>query len=283
MAGVSAHDLERMQAAASSLWGPARRWTPGEIAWAVVTGPGDDEVRFVGDGFAWKQEDYLAVLATEPEAIADALASAGDGPVQLAEGDRLLASALDAAGYTEALHQPFEIDLRLETGSAGSAVVPSGFRVRRAGEGDDLVAVHQVAWRPADLPFASGLRPAFAPEATSGFTSEVMARVAANPLYRQDLHVVVEAPDGSLAGSCIAWLDRRTGVAAIEPLGVVPRHRGLGLAGALCLHAARLVHGSGGTEVVIHPRGDAAYPPARAAYLRAGFRPVGRTRILERR
>ena len=33
-----------------------------------------------------------------------------------------------------------------------------------------------------------------------------------------------------------------------------------GLAGALCVHAARLVHAAGGTEVVVHPRGDAGYP-----------------------
>ncbi|HEY3957051.1 MAG TPA: hypothetical protein VGM53_27095 [Streptosporangiaceae bacterium] len=42
--------------------------------------------------------------------------------------------------------------------------------------------------------------------------------------------------------------------------GSVPRHRRRGLAGALCLHAARLVHAAGGRELVIHP---AAMPPTR--------------------
>jgi hypothetical protein len=54
------------------------------------------------------------------------------------------------------------------------------------------------------------------------------------------------------------------------------------VAGALCLHAARLVHAAGGRELVIHPRGDAAYPAPLGAYRRAGFTEAGRTLIYAR-
>jgi ribosomal protein S18 acetylase RimI-like enzyme len=160
--------------------------------------------------------------------------------------------------------------------------LPDGYLVRAADETDDLLAVHQAAWRPADLPFAPGFAPEFGPEATSSTGAAALAAVQSVWPYRRDLHVVIEGPDGGLAASCITWLDPSTGVAAIEPLGVHPEHRRRGLAGALCLHAARLVAAAGGRELVIHPRGDAAYPAARGAYKRCGFTEVDRTRIYAR-
>ncbi|HVT78767.1 MAG TPA: GNAT family N-acetyltransferase, partial [Acidimicrobiales bacterium] len=70
--------------------------------------------------------------------------------------------------------------------------------------------------------------------------------------------------------------------AEIEPLGVVPEHRRRGLAQALCRAALRATAEAGGTEVVIHPRGDVAYPAARDAYAAAGFVTVNRSRIFGR-
>ncbi len=90
---------------------------------------------------------------------------------------------------------------------------------------------------------------------------------------------MVEAPDGALVACCIGWNDTRTHVVAIEPLGVSAAHRNQGLAGALCLHVARLARRRGANEVVIHPRGDPAYPAARGAYVKAGFQQVGRTEL----
>lgn len=117
------------------------------------------------------------------------------------------------------------------------------------------------------------------PEPPASLQITGLAAVQSAWPYRRDLHVVAEAPDGRLAASCIGWLDPATGVAAIEPLGVHPEDHRRGLAGALCLYAARLVAGAGGHELVIHPRGDAAYPAARGAYLRCGFAEAGHARI----
>jgi hypothetical protein len=81
MSPVALRQLGQMQEAASRQCG--RRWTPGEIAWAFLTGPAEQRVRFFGTGWAWKQPDYLVVLAADPETALEALAWAGDVPVEV--------------------------------------------------------------------------------------------------------------------------------------------------------------------------------------------------------
>ena len=105
---------------------------------------------------------------------------------------------------------------------------PEGYRIRcmRIGEEAARVGVHRRAWRPASLPWppevdVSGISPA----ATSRFTAEHFQLLRRTWLYRQDLDLVVEAPDGALAGCCTVWWDPKVGCAEVEPLGVVPRYR----------------------------------------------------------
>jgi GNAT superfamily N-acetyltransferase len=283
MAATSLGTLRRMQDAASRLWGPGRRWTPGEVAWAFLTGTDDQEVRFADDGWAWRHGDYVAIVAAGPARIVHGLRQwSAELWVQAADDDEALRAALHRAGYREVVSAPFDVDMRLAVATATVPVLPGGYRVRSAEEDDDLLGVHRAAWRPGDLPFAPGCMPPFDPQASGSLTASALAAVQSAWPYRHDLHVVAEAPDSSLAASCIAWLDSAAGTAAVEPLGVVPEHRHRGLAGALCLHAARLVAAAGGHELVIHPRGDAAYPAPRGAYLRCGFAEAGRTRIYAR-
>jgi predicted N-acetyltransferase YhbS len=264
---------------ARRLWGLGRRWTPGEITWAVLTDPDGHDVRFVGEGFVWRQADYTVILATRPQEIGEALAWAAGDAIQLPDDDLVLLESLRRAGYEPLPSSPFDLDVRLATTATRAVELPAGYVVRSASPGDDLVGVHRAAWRPADLPFARGHMPAFSTDAASSFDAAKLAAVQTADGYVADLHVVVGAPDGSLAASCIAWFDPPTGVAAIEPLGVRVEHRDRGLAGAMCLHAARLVRDAGGHELVIHPRGDPAYPAPRNAYRRVGFEPVGRASL----
>ena len=105
---------------------------------------------------------------------------------------------------------------------------PEGYRIRcmRIGEEAARVGVHRRAWRPASLPWppevdVSGISPA----ATRRFTAEHFQLLRRTWLYRQDLDLVVEAPDGALAGCCTVWWDPKVGCAEVEPLGVVPRYR----------------------------------------------------------
>ena len=282
MEGSAGTTLVNMVDVATALWGPGRRWTPGELAWAVLSQPDEPDVQFIGGGWAWRRADYVSILVESRSEAMVALEWAEGAPVQAIDGDDVLCRALKTCGYEEARTSPFDLDVRLQTRSVMPDAAAIGYRVRSARDGDDVVAVHQSSWRPADLPFAPRHQPEIEPAGVSSFSAELMARVASSPLHRQDLHVVVEAPDGALVGSCIAWFDAVNAVAAIEPLGVVPAHRRRGLAGGMCLHAARLANERGAREVIIHPRGDEAYPAPRGAYLRAGFSTVGRTRIFRR-
>jgi GNAT superfamily N-acetyltransferase len=86
-----------------------------------------------------------------------------------------------------------------------------------------------------------------------------------------------------LAACCIVWWDPAIGVAEVEPLGVVPAHRRLGLAGVLCMEAAARVEARGGHTVYINSSPDPAYPAPNAAYAAAGFRLVERGRTFRRR
>jgi GNAT superfamily N-acetyltransferase len=95
--------------------------------------------------------------------------------------------------------------------------------------------------------------------------------------YRPDLDWVAVAPDGSMAASCLVWLDPATGVGLVEPVGCVPGHRGRGLAGAVTLAALGRLREVGGRTALVSPRGDEDHAGPRRLYQTLGFRPVART------
>jgi hypothetical protein len=70
-------------------------------------------------------------------------------------------------------------------------VLPEGYRFRTADEVGPEAAVraHVDAWAP------------------STYTTEGYEGVRLTDAYRGDLHILVEAPDGTMASSCIMWLD----------------------------------------------------------------------------
>jgi len=51
--------------------------------------------------------------------------------------------------------------------------------------------------------------------------------------YRGDLHVLVEAPDGTMASATIMWLDEANKTAEFEPVGT---HRVPGVAAGRAAH-----------------------------------------------
>jgi len=94
-------------------------------------------------------------------------------------------------------------------------VLPDGSRFRTAGEAGPQAAVqaHVDAWAP------------------STYTAEGYEGVRRTVTYRGDLHVLVQAPDGTMAASTIMWLDETNKTAEFEPVGTHPlpapgaRHR----------------------------------------------------------
>jgi GNAT superfamily N-acetyltransferase len=138
--------------------------------------------------------------------------------------------------------------------------LPEGFRFRTADEVGPAAAVraHVDAWAP------------------STYTAEACQGVRQTAGYRGDLHVLVEAPDGTMASSTIMWLDEVNRAAEFEPVGTHPGFLRQGLARAMLLHGMRRVREAGATQVTVACLGAPGHPRARALYYGVGFRELSR-------
>ncbi len=138
--------------------------------------------------------------------------------------------------------------------------LPEGFRFRTAGEAgpEAAVAAHVDAW------------------ANSAYTAESYAGVQGTPGYRDDLHILVEAPDGTMASSTIMWLDEANKSVEFEPVGTHPDYRRLGLGRAMLLHGMRRAQAAGAIHATVVCAGAPAQPEARGLYFGVGFREMSR-------
>jgi mycothiol synthase len=104
---------------------------------------------------------------------------------------------------------------------------------------------------------------------SDSMTAEWRARTLRMLQYRPELDLVIEAPDRSLAGFCVGWLDPLRRVAQIEPMGIHPRFHRLGLSRVLLLEMLRRFKELGaGLALVETNLGRTA---ARCAYESVGF------------
>ncbi|HEY3507031.1 MAG TPA: GNAT family N-acetyltransferase [Actinocatenispora sp.] len=139
-------------------------------------------------------------------------------------------------------------------------VLPAGFRFVTADEAGPEAAVraHLDAWSP------------------SGYTVQGYQDVRATAAYRGDLHVLVAAPDGTMAASAIMWFDEANRTVEFEPVGTHPDYRRLGLARALMLHGMHRARAAGATHATVVCLGAPGHPKARALYYGLGFREISR-------
>jgi GNAT superfamily N-acetyltransferase len=139
-------------------------------------------------------------------------------------------------------------------------VLPDRFRFRTADEAGPqaVVQAHVDAWAP------------------STYTAESYQGVRRTPPYRGDLHVLVEAPDGTMAASTVMWLDEANKTAEFEPVGTHPGYRRLGLGRAMLLHGMQLARAAGATQMTVACLGAPGHPKARGLYYSVGFREVTR-------
>ncbi|MFI9103270.1 GNAT family N-acetyltransferase [Streptomyces fildesensis] len=139
-------------------------------------------------------------------------------------------------------------------------VLPAGFRFRTADEAGPQAAVraHLDAWSP------------------SAYTARSYEDVRRTAAYRGDLHVLVEAPDGTMASSTIMWLDEANKTVEFEPVGTHPDYRRLGLARAMMLHGMHLARAAGATHATVVCLGAPGHPKARGLYYSLGFRELSR-------
>ena len=129
-------------------------------------------------------------------------------------------------------------------------------------------------------PARPGRRPRSGPSvdawAPSTYTAEGYEGVRRTATYRGDLHVLVEAPDGTMASSTIMWLDGANKTAEFEPVGTHPDYRRLGLGTAMLLHGMHLARDAGATHMTVACLGAPGHPQARGLYYGVGFRPFTR-------
>jgi ribosomal protein S18 acetylase RimI-like enzyme len=280
-------DMHGVQRLASRQW-PAG-WHPGGLGWALARGEVADEVVVVRDGVdvvGWAGRgghdagELLAQVRSGrtdvAEQLVDWLLSSGATRlhIELYDGDTTLESVLIDAGFERQGHRRTMGVFR--SADRASPQLPPGYVIRsvRLEKAVSRVEVHRAAWRPASLPYVDGRT--LDPAAESSFSNDAYDAVRGAWLYDADLDLVVVAPDGSLAACCIVWLDPTTGVAEVEPLGVVPEHRRRGLAVALCLEAAVRVSERGGHQLFINTGPRKEYPAPGGAYRKAGFEVVER-------
>jgi ribosomal protein S18 acetylase RimI-like enzyme len=138
--------------------------------------------------------------------------------------------------------------------------LPAGFRFRTADEAGPQASVlaHLDAWTP------------------SGYTAQSYADVRQTAAYRGDLHVLVEAPDGTMAASTIMWLDEANKTVEFEPVGTHPGYRRLGLARMMMLRGMHMARAAGATHATVVCLGASGHPAARGLYYGLGFRELSR-------
>jgi GNAT superfamily N-acetyltransferase len=138
--------------------------------------------------------------------------------------------------------------------------LPEGSRFRTADEAGPRAAVqaHVDAWAP------------------STYTAEGYEGVRGTAAYRGDLHVLVEAPDGTMTASTIMWLDEANKTAEFEPVGTHPDYRRRGLGQAMLRHGMQLARDAGATHMTVACLGAPGHPRARGLYYSVGFRPFTR-------
>jgi GNAT superfamily N-acetyltransferase len=144
-------------------------------------------------------------------------------------------------------------------------MLPEGFRFRTAAEvGPEATAqAHIDAWHP------------------STYSLEAYRGVRRTASYRDDLHIVVEAPDGTMAASTIMWFDEVNRTAEFEPVGTHREFRRRGLSQAMLLHGMRVARDTGAKHMTVACLGAPGNPALRL-YEGVGFRELSRDTELVR-
>jgi len=277
-------EVRMMQELVQRTWSPRSRLHIGDVAWerAVNSGRRGDTWRtafWEHDGqliaWGWAEPDHLSLVVDPewPEVADDVLGWFQelwpDGACSVLEAETHLVAALEKAGYHADDDAPFFTHHRISLNNLRTPHVPDGFTLRHVQPDEVLkrAAVHRAAW--SDL-------------APSKVTDDDMAAVMSTWPYEPELDWIVEAPHGNFAATALIWHDKLHGIGLVEPVGCAPAYRRQGLAQAVNLAALHALRAAGATHAMVCPRGDDAYPQARALYQSIGFRPGARTRLYVR-
>ena len=263
--GELAWNWGRGHAAEGAGW-RRRLWFAGGdlVAWGWAQLPhrvrrSDGSVKDVtGAYLAYQVHPDHAALADAVIAWYDTTAAGLERTVLAGAADEFARQRWAAHGYETDLAEGWSQLNERDLTDVPHPVLPAGFRFRTAAEAgpDAAVRAHVAAWAPTSYTAASyeGLRQA--------------------PGYRGDLHILVEAPDGTMACSAIMWLDELNETVEFEPVGTHPGYRRRGLASALLRHGMHLAREAGATHATVACMGTPTQ--ARDLYYSVGFRELSR-------
>ena len=192
---------------------------------------------------AWAETNLATADGDSPPSVTTWALAQDTGRVALLEG----------RGYTRTDDQLIlhTADLRR---SIPAPDLPPGFTIRALAGEDEIearVEVHRSAFYPSRM------------------TVEKHRRVMASPTYRQELDLMVIAPDGALAAYCIVWVDAVNRFGIFEPVGTHQDHRRLGLARAVLRHGQQLLQALDAEVAHVYAAGGNA--ASTALYPAAGF------------
>ncbi|MCK4719686.1 GNAT family N-acetyltransferase [bacterium] len=125
-------------------------------------------------------------------------------------------------------------------GSNPTVSLPDGFRLISLAEENDLRKIDRVMWRG----FNHGDEP---PE--GGIKDRKFMQSAPN--FREDLNIVVEAPDGNFVSYCGMWFEPVNKIAYVEPVATDPDYRRMGLASIAVVEGVRRCGELGATAAYV--------------------------------
>ncbi len=167
------------------------------------------------------------------------------------EDDPLRQEVLKARGYTFRNHPVYRWRRDLDEPLPEVNIAP-GYTIRSMGDASEYEARAWASWR------------AFHPdEPNDGFDGgDWYANLQSAPLYRRDLDIVAEAPNGEIAAFSTVWYDDVTRSAVCVLVGTAAEHQRLGLGKAVMIEGLRRLQRMGGTRAFA----NGFDPPANALY-----------------
>jgi predicted N-acetyltransferase YhbS len=127
--------------------------------------------------------------------------------------------------------------------------IPEGYKIRALGGEDELPARSYLSWR--------AFHPNEPDENYEGW--QWYHNIQKAPLYRRELDIVAEAPNGDLASFCTVWFDEVTLAAAFEPVGTSPEHQRRGLAAAVMTEGLRRLKNLGAVRAFVGSWNEATH------------------------
>jgi predicted N-acetyltransferase YhbS len=197
-----------------------------------------------GEAFLQVHPDHGYLKPEMLDYAESALCREEDGERQLAlcvhTFDRQLEDLARSAGFVRPAGPP-DATTQLEISpDLTTPTLPDGFSLTDRAQDNDLRAINRVLWRgfnhegPAPEQYVAG-----------------RADVEKAPLYRPELTVMVQAPDGRLVSYCGIWYVHANRLAYVEPVATDPDYRRRGLGRAAVLEAIRRAGQLGATRAIV--------------------------------